>query len=87
MDKHTPAETSEWVAENLRSAQGVSKVEVLLDQLLRVSRNDRSPFVAGIVSVICVEADTVRKLVKPALASKSSPTYRRSPIGLAEPLD
>ncbi len=63
MAKHTPAETSEWVAGNLRQANGVSKVEVLSDQVLRVSRSEYDPFVAGIVSAKCVEADTVRALV------------------------
>jgi hypothetical protein len=64
MAKHTPAETSEWVAGNLRGAKDVSKVEVLSDQVLRVSRRKYDPFVAGIVSAECVEADTVRTLVK-----------------------
>src|SRR5262245_14676794 len=63
MAKYTPAETSEWVAGNLREASGVSKVEVLSDQVLRVSRTKYDPFVAGIVSAKCVEADTVRALV------------------------
>lgn len=67
MTKHTPAETSEWVARNLRQANGVSKVEVLSDQVLRVSRSKYDPFVAGIVSAKCVEADTVRTLVKSKL--------------------
>jgi hypothetical protein len=63
MTKHTLAETSEWVAGNLRKAKGVSKVEVLSDQVLRVSRTKYDPFVAGIVSAKCVEMDTVRTLV------------------------
>ncbi len=67
MAKHTPAETSEWVAGNLREAKGVSKVEVLSDQVLRVSRSKYNPFVAGIVSAKCVEADTIRTLVKSKL--------------------
>ncbi len=67
MTKHTPAETSEWVAANLSKAQGVSKVEVLTDQVLRVSRSKYDPFVAGIVSAKCVEADTVRTLVESKL--------------------
>jgi hypothetical protein len=67
MAKHTLAETSKWVARNLRKAEGVSKVEVLADQVLRVSRNKYDPFVAGIVSEKCVEADTVRPLVKSKL--------------------
>lgn len=68
MAKHTTAETSEWVAGNLRRAKGVSKVEVLSDQVLRVSRSKYGPFVAGIVSAKCVEADTVRTLVESKLA-------------------
>jgi hypothetical protein len=64
MAKYTPAETSEWVAGNLREAEGVSKVEVLSDQVLRVSRSEYDPFVAGIVSAKCVKPDTVWPLVK-----------------------
>jgi hypothetical protein len=67
MAKHTPAETTEWVAGNLRSAQGVSQVEVLSDQVLRVVRSEYDPFVAGIVSAKCVEVDAVRPLVKSTL--------------------
>lgn len=63
MAKYTPAETSEWVAGNLRSAEGVSNVELLSDQVLRVSRSEHDPFVAGIVSATSVEADTVRPLM------------------------
>lgn len=63
MTKYTPAETTEWVAGNLRNAEGVSKVEVLADQVLRVSRIKYDPFVAGIVSAKCVEVDTIRPLV------------------------
>lgn len=64
MAKYTPADTTEWVAGNLRVTKGVSKVEVLADQVLRISRNKYGPFVAGIVSATCVEADTIRMLVK-----------------------
>lgn len=67
MANYTPAETTEWVAGNLRKADGVSNVEQLLDQVLRVSRRKYEPFVAGIVSAACVEADTVRALVKSEL--------------------
>lgn len=67
MTKFTAAETSEWVADNLRKAKGVSKVEVISDQVLRVSRSKYDPFIAGIVSVACVEAGTVRTLVKSEL--------------------
>jgi hypothetical protein len=64
MAKHTPAETTEWVAGNLRKANHVSKVELLSDQVLRVSRSKYDPFIAGIVSTKCVEADAVKPLVK-----------------------
>jgi hypothetical protein len=67
MAKHTPAETTEWVASNLRNAEHVSKVEVLSDQVLRVSRSKYAPYVAGIVSATCVRADAIRTLVKPEL--------------------
>ncbi len=63
MDKYTPAETTEWVASNLRNSEGVSTVERLSDQLLRISRSVYHPFVAGIVSAMRVEADTVMSLV------------------------
>lgn len=63
MARHTPAETTEWAAGKLRTAEHVSKVEVLSDQVLCISRDKYDPFVAGIVSVKCVEADTVRTLV------------------------
>jgi hypothetical protein len=53
MANHTPAETTEWVAGNLRKAEHVTKVEVLSDQVLRVSRDKYVPYVAGIVSVNC----------------------------------
>ena len=67
MAEHTPAETSEWVADNLRKANGVSHVEILSDRVLRVSRKKYDPYVAGIVSAKCVEPDTIRALVKAAL--------------------
>jgi hypothetical protein len=64
MATYTPAETTHWVADNLKIASGVSKVVVLSDQVLRVSRREYDPFVAGIVSAKCVEADTIGTLVK-----------------------
>lgn len=63
MGNFTPTETSKWVAANLTKAEGVTKVEVLSDQVLRVSRIKYDPFVAGIVSAKCVEVDTVEALV------------------------
>jgi hypothetical protein len=67
MAKRTPAETTEWVAGNLRKAEHVSKVEVLSDQVLRVSRSKYAPYVAGILSAIRVEADAIRPLVESEL--------------------
>src|SRR5579883_1869682 len=67
MAKYTAAETTEWVADNLRNAGKVSKVEVISDQVLRVARSNYDPFVAGIVSLKCVGEDDVRPLVTPQL--------------------
>jgi hypothetical protein len=67
MANHTSAETTEWVAGNLRNAEHVSKVEILSDQVLRVSRSKYAPYVAGIVSATCVEVDAVRPLVESGL--------------------
>jgi hypothetical protein len=64
MAKHTPAATTEWVAESLRNAEDISKVDILDDQVLRVERSEYEPFVAGIVSERCVLADHIRPLVK-----------------------
>ena len=64
MAKHTQAETTEWVADNLRKAEDVSGVEILSDQVLRVSRSKYAPYMAGIVSVTCVGPDAVRPLVE-----------------------
>jgi len=63
MASRTPSETINWVAGNLREAGSVSKVEVLSEQVVRVSRNRFSPFVAGIVSAARVEPDVVKPLV------------------------
>lgn len=63
MASHTPRETTAWVAGNLKKAQDVTSVEVLSDQVLRVSRASLDPFVAGVVSAERVEVDTVRGLV------------------------
>ena len=64
MAKHTPAATTQWVAEDLRKAEHVSKVDVLDDQVLRVERSEYAPFIAGIVSERCVYADDIEPLVK-----------------------
>lgn len=63
MAKYTAAETTEWVAGNLRNSEAVSEVERLSDQVLRVSRSKYGPFVAGIVSATRVEVDTLNSLV------------------------
>ena len=52
----------------LDKAKDVSKVEILSDQVLRVSRSRYDPFVAGIVSTERVETDTVRTLVASKLS-------------------
>jgi hypothetical protein len=67
MAKYTTSETSEWVAGNLRQDNRVSNVELLSEQVLRVSRDNYDPFVAGIVSAACVKTDTINSLVKPEL--------------------
>jgi hypothetical protein len=67
MADYSLAQTSEWVVGKLRKADDVSKVEILSDQVLRVSRSKYDPFVAGIVSATCVEPDTVRTLVESKL--------------------
>lgn len=64
MIKYTPAETTEWVAGNLRQAQHVSTVEILSEQVLRVARDNYKPFVAGVVSATCVNVETIKPLVK-----------------------
>jgi hypothetical protein len=64
MAKYTLVETTEWIARNLRGAAGVSNVELLSDQVLRVGRSSYAPFIAGIVSVQCVEAADIRALVE-----------------------
>ena len=63
MAKYTPLETTEWVAGNLREAEKIFKVEVLSDQVIRVSRARYDPFVAGIVSSARLEATEITPLV------------------------
>jgi hypothetical protein len=67
MAKYTPADTAEWVADNLRKARLVLNVEMLSGQVLRVSRSNYDPFVAGIVSTARVDADLIRPLVQSRL--------------------
>lgn len=63
MARYSPRETTQWVAGNLRDARDVVDVDVVSDQTLRIARRKYAPFVAGVVSVIRVEADTVRAVV------------------------
>jgi hypothetical protein len=64
MPNYTPAGTTRWVAEALRKAEEVSKVDVLDDQVLRVERTKYAPFIAGIVSKLRVSANDIRPLVE-----------------------
>jgi hypothetical protein len=70
MPKRTPADTTQWVASGLRESEDIMKVEVLSDQVLRISREDYDPYIAGIVSAKCVEADTIRPIVKSNLGAE-----------------
>lgn len=63
MSKYSPAQTTEWVAENLRKKDEVSAVEVLANQVLRVSRVNHGRFVGGIISASRVEAATISSIV------------------------
>lgn len=63
MASYSPRETTQWVAGNLREARDVVDVDVVSDQTLRITRCKYAPFVAGVISVIRVEADTVRAVV------------------------
>jgi len=63
MAKHTLGETTEWVAGNLRKEAKVSKVEVLSEQVLLVSRDKYDPYIAGIISATCVDVASVSPLV------------------------
>jgi hypothetical protein len=64
MAKYASAETTEWVASNLRKAKDVSEVEVLSDQVFCVSRSKHDPFIAGIVFVPRVGPDEIKPVVK-----------------------
>lgn len=63
MARYSPRETTQWVAGNLREFQDVVDVNLTSDQTLCIKRRKYAPFVAGIVSAIRVEADTVRAVV------------------------
>lgn len=67
MAKRLPAETTEWVAGNLRKARGISGVEILSDQALRICRERYATFVAGVVSERCVEVEDIKTLVASGL--------------------
>lgn len=63
MARRTQAETTNWVAENLRTAGRVTQVDVLDDGVLRVEREEFGPFVAGIVSRTAVALADIKDLV------------------------
>ena len=63
MARHSPRETTLWVAGNLREIRDVVGVEVISDQTLRIERRKHDPFVAGVVSVPRVETETIRAVV------------------------
>ena len=67
MADYTAIATTEWVAGNLRKAEHISKVELLSNQVLRVSRDKYAPYVAGIVSAKCVNEDVIRPIVEAKL--------------------
>lgn len=64
MVKRAPAETTKWVAANLVRIKEISDVEILSDQVIRVSRTKYAPFNAGIVAVPRVEADHINPIIK-----------------------
>ena len=63
MARRSPADTTNWVAENLRKAEHVTKVDVLDDRVLRVEREEHEPFVAGIISKSAVTSDDIKGLI------------------------
>lgn len=63
MARRSPADTTNWVAENLRKAEHVTKVDVLDDRVLRVEREEHEPFVAGIISESAVTSDDIKGLI------------------------
>ena len=67
MTNYSAVETTEWVAGNLRRAEHVLGVELLSNQVLRVSRDQHAPYVAGIVSAKRVEEDIVRPIIETEL--------------------
>jgi hypothetical protein len=63
MSRRTPADTTNWVADNLRKSSHVTKVDVLDDRVLRVEREEYEPFVAGIIAAPAVMSDHIKGLV------------------------
>jgi hypothetical protein len=61
---YSNVETTEWVTANLKKAEHVLGVELLSNQVLRISRDKYAPYVAGIVSAKCVEEDIIRPIVE-----------------------
>jgi hypothetical protein len=61
--KFSQAETTEWVAANLRDAEDVEKVEIISNRVLRIFRGEHDPIIAGIVSAPRVEAETIEPVV------------------------
>lgn len=56
-----------WVADRLREKKDVKKVDVIAQQVLRISRAEHPPFVAGIVSSSKVVRNVIEHLVTPEL--------------------
>jgi hypothetical protein len=63
MARHSPRETTLWVADNLRQLRDVVDVDVLSDQTLRIERRKYRSFIAGVVAAPRVEAETIRAVV------------------------
>lgn len=67
MSDYSVAGTTKWVADNLRKAEHVTAVDIVSDQVLRVSRDEHAPFIAGIVSAKRVEEQVIKPLVEEGL--------------------
>jgi len=64
MSNYSAADTTNWVADNLLEAEHVTAVDVLSDQVLRVSRDQHAPFAAGIVSATRVDEDVITPVIE-----------------------
>lgn len=53
-----------WVAARLKDAEEVEDIDVLAANVIRVSRSEHPPFLAGIVSAARVEGKTIQSLVE-----------------------